>query len=206
MGLLISFGCAFSILSSPCYALSKQSDARFTSTEFHKNVFNVPSDDFWYPPYMIGKWKVSMKFKGASFTDSIPIETLSKNDNIPGFSKYSVVFAPDVGKDVDDMELRYVQIDSHPREDHPRNIRNILPKFIPDAVVDEAPYEFRKSPDWFHAPANRWKIKYHDDNGKGVIDLYTYKRKIDVFAGTVESTEFFKQVRYLNPSYTISLS
>lgn len=42
------------------------------SNEIYKNVYvNLPSDDFWYPPFMIGKWDTTFKFLGATFSDKV---------------------------------------------------------------------------------------------------------------------------------------
>ena len=42
------------------------------SNEVYKNVcVNLPSDDFWYPPFMIGKWDTTFKFLGATFSDKV---------------------------------------------------------------------------------------------------------------------------------------
>lgn len=170
-------------------------DGIINSDVYKKAPISIQSDDFWYPPYMIGRWNTSMKFTGARFTDEIPLDILAQNNNLPGFTKYSVMFVPDIGKDIRDLELRYIQLDSHPREDHPYNIRHIFQSFLPnDAVVDSAPYSFQKAPDWFHSPANNWRITYHDNKGNGTIQITTQKRNITVTAGTVETIEFFKQV------------
>lgn len=138
-----------------------------------------------------------MQFAGAKFTNAIPFESLSKDGTTPGFSKYSVIFAPNMGKDISNLILRYVQIDSHPREDHPFNIRSLVSAFLPNTTVASAPYSFQKAPDWFHSPANKWHIVYDDEDTKQEvsIDLFTRKRDVKVFAGSVETIEFFRQVR-----------
>lgn len=185
-----------SVMLSPQVANALTED--ITSPKYKRGLLNLPNpliDDFWYPPFLIGRWNTTMKFAGANFTNLIPIETLAQNDNLPGFSKYSVIFAPDMGKEIKDMTLRWAQIDSHPREDHPFNVRSLITAFLPDAVVDSAPYSFQKAPDWFHSPANRWTVKYHDTLGEGTVELYTVKRELEVFAGTTESSEFIRQVR-----------
>ena len=167
---------------------------------YHKALINVQSDDFWYPPYLIGKWNTSLTFDKAIFTEKYTIDELSKNENLPGFSKYSVIFAPDMGKDVN-LVRRFAQIDSHPREDHPYNLREIFRAYLGDeATIDSCKYNFQKAPDWFHSPANKWKVTYHDSTGRGVMNLLTQKRNIQVLAGTVETSEFIKQehIRYDN--------
>lgn len=162
-----------------------------------KAMINMNSDDFWYPPYMVGRWNTSLTFAGARFIDDVPVETLAKDENLPGFTKYSVIFTPDIGKDIDNVVLRYVQLDSHPREDHPHNIRNLIEAFLPaDAVVDSAPYSFQKAPTWLSSPANQWKVRYHDTKGNGTIELTSQKRNITLSAGSVQTIEFFKQVHY----------
>ena len=160
---------------------------------FNKGIYNLPSDDFWYPPYLIGKWNTSLTFNKLELTDKFTVEQLSQDNNLPGFSLYSVAFAPDMGKDVSLLK-RFVQIDSHPREDHPYNMREIFKAFVPEAEIESAVYSFQKAPDWFHSPANKWTITYHDKTSKGVIELLTQKRDIQILAGTVETTEFFHQV------------
>jgi hypothetical protein len=163
------------------------------NAEYSRALWNVPSDDFWYPPYLIGRWNATFKFAGARFTSKVPLEQLAQNENLPGFSKYSVLFVPDMGRDVSNVTLRWVQLDAHPREDHPFNVRQLVHAFAPDATVDAAPYAFQKAPDVFHSPANRWSVRYHDGAGEGAVDLLTLKRNIQVFADTVETTEYFRQ-------------
>ena len=141
---------------------------------------------------------MSMKFIGANFTDKIPIDILADNDNVPGFSNYSIIFIPDMGKDVDDINFRYVQIDSHPREDHPHNIRSLIKAFTNDEVnVISAPYSFQKA-NLIDAPANKWSIMYNDTQGYGTINLETQKRDIIVTAGSVETLEFIRQTHIRN--------
>jgi hypothetical protein len=92
---------------------------------------------------MIGTWDTRLKFLRAEFTSKLPLETLSEGNRVPGFDEYSVIFAPDMGKDVS-MQFRFVQLDSHVREDHSRNSRGLFTAFSQDAVVDAAPYAFQK--------------------------------------------------------------
>jgi hypothetical protein len=162
-----------------------------------------PSDDFWYPPHLVGNWDMSLQFNGAEFTDKIAFDKLSNNNALPGFSRYSVAFVPVVGMDMQHVPRRYVQLDSHPREDHPFNIRSMMQTALPDTVVDSAAYNFQKASTWLHAPANQWRITYHDQSGRGEITLDTRKRDISANAGTVETTEHFTQVRlYLSKQYS----
>ena len=160
---------------------------------YNKALLNAPSDDFWYPPYLIGKWNTTMTFSNAVFTEKFSLDELSQNENLPGFSPYSIVFCPDMGKNVN-LIRRFAQIDSHPREDHPYNIREIFRAFLgEEAVIETAAYSFQKAPNWIYSPANRWKITYRDSKGKGEIQLLTQKRDIQVTAGSVETTEFIRQ-------------
>jgi hypothetical protein len=47
--------------------------------ELHRKAsLNLPSNDFWYPPYMIGRWNTTYTFTSANFTDKIPLEVLAK--------------------------------------------------------------------------------------------------------------------------------
>eukprot|EP01041_Mallomonas_annulata_P000401 gene401-728_t len=163
--------------------------------EFQKGILNVQSDDFWYPPYMLGVWNSTLTFSGAKFTNLISFEELSKNDNIPGFTPYSVIFAPNMGENVN-LLLRFVELDSHPRQDHPYNIRQLIHAFLPDTIVDSAPYYFQKAPDWFRSPANKFTVTYHDPYGSGVINLLTKKRETKYFSGTIDTTELIEQIHY----------
>jgi hypothetical protein len=168
------------------------------SPTYKRGLLSTPDpliDDFWYPPFLIGRWNTTMKFRGANFTNLIPIEQLAQKENLPGFSKYSVIFAPDMGKEISNMTLRWAQVDSHPREDHPFNMRSLMSAFLPDTVVDSAPYSFQKASNWFFgSPANKWAVKYHDSTGEGTVELSTVKRQLKVFAGTSESSEYIRQV------------
>ena len=183
---------AISITSFP--SLGHASTSYDINSPVYKNVFvNSPSDDFWYPPFLIGKWKTSLKFQSATFNEKVPTEDLLKVGDLPGIQKYSVVFLPDIGSDLVDIVMKYVQLDSHPREDHPSNIRSLVQTSLPETVIDSAPYYFQKAPDWFHSPSNSWTIKYHDKDGEGTVHLSTRRRDIKVFAGSVETLEVFHQ-------------
>jgi len=166
---------------------------------FSKGLINYqPSDDFWYPPYLIGKWRLSLSYQGSSFVDESIVSTedikhAAEKGLIPGFKKYSIFLFPNIGKNVE-ATVRYVQVDSHPREDHSYNVRQLLQAFEPDIVVTSASYSYQLSPSWFYIPSNHRQISYQDRTGSGTVDLDTMKRDIRVTAGTIESTEIFKQV------------
>ena len=178
------------------------SDRSIEDRLYRRGLKNLPSDDFWYPPFLIGRWNVSLTFAGAVFTDKISLEELSEKDNLPGFSPYSVIFAPAMGKDVNYIS-RFVQLDSHIREDHSHNLRQLVHAFMPQTVVDKAPYSYQKAPDWFHSPSNNWDISYHDPTGEGEVHILTQKRDIQIRAGEVETTEYFRQVTGLTRYYHI---
>ena len=146
-----------------------QLESLLNSPEMRKGLVNAPSDDFWYPPYMIGTWDTSLQFLGANFGSKLPLDKLTGGDHVPGFGKYSVMFLPDMGKDVSNVRMRYVQLDSHVREDHPHNLRSLVTAFCPDTTVESAPYSFQKQPNWLTAPANRWQIDFHDGRGLSVL-------------------------------------
>lgn len=169
------------------------------SNIYTNSIINLsPSDDFWYPPYLIGNWKTHLKFDKIEFVDDLSkteFEKALESGIIPGFDKYSVFFTPEVGKEVSFFR-KYVQLDSHPREDHSYNIRQMVSSFSPTTVIDSAPYSYQLSSNWFDIPANKWNIKYHDTSGKGEVSFVTSKREIIVNPGSVESMEFFKQVKY----------
>jgi hypothetical protein len=177
--------------------LAKSVDARVDNMKdpaYKSPPVCPPSDDFWYPPFLIGNWKMNLTFDGARFTNDVNVQKLVEESSIPGFSNYSVIFLADMGKNVSNVPRRYIQLDSHPREDHSYNLRSLLSTFQPDIVVDSAAYSYQKAPNWFYSPSNRWTIKYHDLTANGTVELLTKKRNIKVYAGIVESIEFFKQV------------
>jgi len=147
---------------------------------------------------MIGRWNTSLTFNGATFSNRISLEQIVQQDATPGFRDMSVIFVPQMGRDVHNVTMRFVQVDSHTREDHPHNIRQLVRAFSPDIEVISAPYHFQKAVDWFHAEANHWRIDYRNitDGVRGAVELLTKKRNINVFAGNVETTEFFTQVRW----------
>lgn len=165
--------------------------------DIHFAPYNIQSDDFWYPPFLIGRWDVSLNFKTAEFTGEVPLDILGINNNLPGFNKYSIFPIPEIGKDIECVKMRFVQLDSHPREDHPHNLRQRVTSLSPNTIIDAAPYSFQKAPFWWNSPANQWSIKYHDESGSGEVQLSTRKRQINTFAGTVETTEYISQVSYL---------
>ena len=171
--------------------------ALLTNKEDKMATYNLPTDDFWYPPYMIGRWNTSLTFDGATFSNRLSLEQIVQQDATPGFRDLSVIFVPQMGRDVHNVTMRFVQVDSHTREDHPHNIRQLVQAFSPDIEVISAPYHFQKAADWFHAEANHWRIDYRNitDGVRGAVELFTKKRNINVFAGNVETTEFFTQVR-----------
>lgn len=171
---------------------------------------NLPTDDFWYPPFLIGRWKTDLSFDYAELQpqlDGVNIEELKKS--LPALSnavsdRAALIFQPaNVGKDIpgSNLLLRFVQLDSHPREDHPHNLRQLVSAFSDDQIiVDQAPYSFQKAPNWIYSPANRWDIDYHTVQGeKGRISLETIKRNIFVESGYSQTTEFFRQVIMLTP-------
>lgn len=183
---------------------------------YFKSEYNIPSDDFWYPPFLLGEWSVDFHFKEAMFTTLFDLPQLLKQGELPGISQYSIFMFPDIGSDVSNVNMRWVELDGHPREDHPFNMRNIVKAFSTNKdenkipiTIDDASYSFQKAPDWFHSPANKWDIIYHDDdddtitdnnieNKKNKIHLRTQKRSIQTFAGTVQTTEFFRQEHVRN--------
>ena len=180
--------------------VQRRSEAYLNDDMLKKAEINVQSDDFWYPPFLIGEWDTQLLFDSAKFVEKLDVEKLASSGELPGFAKYSVFFLPEMGKDIPSVPLRFVQIDGHPREDHPHNIRSLVNAFAgPDAQVDAAPYSFQKAPTWLRSPANSWRIEYHDAEGRGVVDLLTQKRNLRVFAGTVESAEFIRQTHRRAP-------
>jgi len=155
---------------------------------------SVQSDDFWYPPFLLGVWNISLIFDSAKFVKGIPVQQLATSEALPGFRKYSVFFIPELGKDIESVLWRYVQLDGHPREDHSFNLRNLVSKLSPATIIDRAPYAYQKPRTWLLSESNRWQIDYHDENGKGEVELQTRRRSIRVFAGTVETAEFVRQI------------
>ena len=180
------------------------SSTLLSNQAWRRAEFNSPSDDFWYPPFLIGDWSANFKFEEAAFIDenvvNMPLEKVLKQGEVPGIEKYSVLITPFIGEDVNDVPLRFVQVDSHPREDHPYNMRQMIEKFSGgDGHVEDARYSFQKATDLFHIPANHWNIKFHTNTDtKGTSKSYhaaleTKNRDITTFAGSVETVEFIRQ-------------
>lgn len=154
---------------------------------------NIQSDDFWYPPFLLGRWDTTLRFVKAEFSPEVTLDAATSSKSIPGLSKYSIFPFPQVGKDIEHFTTRFVQVDSHPREDRPFNIRQRFRELFPTTTIDRAGYSWQKAPDWFHSPSNHWMIEYHDESGQGSVKLLTRKRELYVFAGTAESTEYIQQ-------------
>lgn len=176
--------------------VKRRAEAFLNDPSLQKAEVNLQSDDFWYPPFLLGRWNASLLFDSAKFVGGIPVETLAREGRLPGFAKYSVFFLPEMGVDIPAVQLRYVSLDGHPREDHPHNLRSLVQTSAPETVVDAAPYSFQKAPNWLSSPANRWRVRYHDGQGRGVVDFLTQKRNLRIFAGTVESAEFIRQTHW----------
>lgn len=182
--------------------IASTSSASLSNPAWHKAEFNVPSDDFWYPPFMIGNWNADFTFEEAVFSDKVPLDDTSRTNSggeIPGLSKYSILPLSKAGEDATGVKLRFVQLDSHPREDHSYNLRQLAEGFAqsskPGIKVDSAPYNYQKAPDWFHSPANRRDVVFHEDGSQDKMkaELFTQKRDISTFAGSVETVEFIRQ-------------
>jgi hypothetical protein len=181
-----------SLTKSKAEAISYSIDDKI----YRNPLLNLQSDDFWYPPFLLGKWNTTLTFSGVKINNKLPVDKISQDNTLPGFSKYSVIFFPEMGKDVNNVILRFVDIDSHPREDHSFNARSLINAFIPSVVIDKALYNYQKAPNWFYSPANHWGIDYHDESDGiyGTTEIITKKRNIKVYAGTVETIEFIQQV------------
>ena len=87
-----------------------ESESLLTDTRFRRAEFNAPSDDFWYPPFMIGRWTADYSFKGASFSDKVDLDKLLQKGALPGIEKYSIFALPNTGEDVQQAEMRFVQV------------------------------------------------------------------------------------------------
>lgn len=173
--------------------------------KYQKSLLNIPSNDFWYPPYLLGLWKSDFKFINAEFSDKVPVEKLAQDNIVPGFKKYSVFMYPEMGKDIT-TTLKFVQLDSHPSEDHSYNLRKLMSAFTAcadrdsdgavsidsteETVIDSAPYSYQNADGIFPHP---WKIRYHDKFGDGEVEVKTTKRDINVYSGIVETNEFVRQ-------------
>lgn len=155
---------------------------------------NIPSDDFWYPPFLLGRWDTVAKFRQAEFAPGLPVQQLIDKHLLPGLSPYSIFPFPGIGKDVQHPIIRFVSLDGHPRQDYPFNLRQWYQKQSPETVIDDAKYSFQKAPTWFSAPANHWNIKYHDEKERGSVEIVTKKREIQVYAGVAETTQYISQV------------
>ena len=89
--------CIIGLSASTAQTIDSNFGYDLTNDDYKNVMINLSSDDFWYPPFMTGKWKTNLKFLGATFTNKIPIEKLINEGNLPGINKYSVIFLPDIG-------------------------------------------------------------------------------------------------------------
>lgn len=65
------------------------------------SIFNIPPKVQVYPPFMRGKWSVTLAYGGYIFpSQKIPRSRLTTNTQIPGFQKCSIAALSDVGKEV----------------------------------------------------------------------------------------------------------
>ena len=176
--------------------VKRRNEAYLGDGALRKAEVNVQSDDFWYPPFLIGDWNTSLSFESAKFVDNIPVDELASKGALPGFQKYSVFFLPDMGRSVEGVLMQFVQLDGHPRGDHPHNLRSLVEAFSPGTKILSAPYSFQKAPSWLQTPSNSWQIEYRDQVGQGLVDLLTQKRSVKIFAGTVETAEFIRQTHW----------
>jgi hypothetical protein len=157
---------------------------------------NFVGDDFWYPPVVLGRWKTDLTFDKAEFISNIQPDQ-GANSKLLGLDKYSIFMFPKIGKDIIDIERKFVSLDSHPREEHSFNLRQFMKNLSPETIIDDASYSYQKAPIWFYSPANKWSISFHTNTANGKVLLNTRKRDINVFAGTVETTEYIDQVKFV---------
>mmetsp|Transcript_22299 Transcript_22299/g.37557 ORF Transcript_22299/g.37557 Transcript_22299/m.37557 type:complete len:333 (-) Transcript_22299:38-1036(-) len=140
------------------------------NSAFDKSIFNVPPSVTEYPVEMEGTWRTTFTFKGAEFTDSIPFQELSSDVNIPGFRKYSVIYAPDIGSDcVADLKFERRQNYSPIVENREYNIASLVSAFTAKdaATVDSVDID---------QSGNRCSLTYHDVKGSGKVELFTNSR------------------------------
>ena len=77
---------------------------------FQKALLNMPSQDFFYPPYMIGRWNTTLKFAYANFTDKVSVETLAQVHTV-----YYKMMSPNLIRDLEQYSSRVHQVFDHLR-------------------------------------------------------------------------------------------
>lgn len=92
---LASPTCAVSATGSLAERLSKKDPDLLANS-----VFNLPPPAQVYPPFMRGKWDITLKYGGYLFpSQKILRERLTADAQIPGFQKCSIAALSDVGKE-----------------------------------------------------------------------------------------------------------
>ena len=85
-GLLVS-----ALVSGEGRSVAAESDVKrreeaFLDVDALKNdEVNIQSDDFWYPPFLIGEWNT------AKFVDDMPIQELAVSGELPGLLLFLLI-------------------------------------------------------------------------------------------------------------------
>jgi hypothetical protein len=108
------------------------------------SVFNIPPGPQLYPPFLIGDWDVTMKFRGFLFpSTTIPKERLIQNFDIPGFQKLSIAMVGDVGKE----ETRYnLSIDESKLEDRKLTLQTSINGHLGYDAIRQVIYDAKENP------------------------------------------------------------
>jgi hypothetical protein len=190
-GLLLTLGS--SVLLAPALLAPAPSFAQDTSqmredSAYDKSIFNTPPGVTEYPAALAGTWRTAFTFRGAQFTPQIPLKTLSKDPNVPGFRKYSVSYVADIGADCV-ADLRFAPKDGKVVESRESTLASLITAFAvgDSAQVQSVVVEER---------GNRCTVLYSDAKGSGKIEMFTNSRTWRI--GADGSFECMEQLRQYN--------
>lgn len=165
------------------------------NTEYKKPLFNLPPTELEFPKTFLGEWDANYVYESAEFTDKVLFTDLQRDVNVAGFRKYSVVYMPDIGKDVSTI-LRFVDTENNGRvtEDISFNLKSLIERQISDSkcIVKKVVYNPTMN-------ANRIGINYEDTKGRGSIEIFVNNRK-----SRADDTSFYNLVHQRQSSVRIA--
>jgi hypothetical protein len=186
--LLLTLGTGAALLA-PKPSFAQDTSQMLEDPAYDKSIFNIPPSATEYPPSFAGTWKTAFTFRGAQFTPTIPLKTLSKDPNVPGFRKYSVSYVADVGSDAV-ADLKFDRVNGKVVENREFSLAALMAAFT--STTDTAQVESVKVDEG----GNRCTVLYSDVKGSGKIEMFTNSRVWKGGSdGSFECVEQLRQVR-----------
>jgi len=165
-----------------------------------KPILNVPPASFEFPDWLLGEWKVDMKFQGYDLCASrIEKERLIKNTDIPGFQKLSIAEVADVGKENVSFDRRYfLDSKNKVREDRSFNWeQSIGAHLVQPEIVKKIAYNPTANP-------NRATIELLPGSRNGErLELFTNARRSEMKTPDLFlAMESIRQVTFGPPTFS----